>query len=72
MQAQIAFARYSHAERTVRKHLNADQLALRSLDLLLLNLGIDLVHLLQVQLARQHDHIRKAGIEFQRLGVGDI
>ena len=56
----------------MRKHLDADQLAFRPLDLLLLDLSINLMHLLQVQLTRQDDHIRKAGIEFQRLGIGNI
>ena len=72
MQAQVALAGDRHAERTMRKHLDADQLALRPLDLLLLDLAVNLMHLLQVQLTRQDDHIRKAGIEFQRLGIGNI
>ena len=54
------------------EHLDADALAPRAADILLVDLTVDLGHLLQAQLARQHHHVGKLGVELQRLNVGDV
>ena len=54
------------------EHLDTNQFALRSTDVLLLYLTINLCYLVEIQLASQYHHISKLGIELQRLDVGDV
>ena len=54
------------------EHLDADQFALRTADMLLFYLPVDVSHLIQVQLTRQHHDISKLGIEFQCLDIRDV
>ena len=72
MQAHIALARNCHAQCSMGKHLYADELALRSTDLLGYDLLVYLFHLIHVQLACQYHHIGKLSIELQCLDVGDV
>ena len=51
------------------EHLDAHQFAAGSGDVLFLNLSVNLGHLVEVQLARQHDDVGKLGVELQRLDV---
>ena len=49
MQAQIALARYGHAERAMREHFDTDQFSLRTCDMFVDDRLIDLMYLLQIQ-----------------------
>ena len=54
------------------EHLYAHQLALGTAHLLLLDLAVDLCHLVHVELACQHHDIGKLCIKFQGLYVADV
>ena len=46
--AHVALARYRHAQGTMAEHLDADLLAHRAADVLLLYLFVDMFHLVHV------------------------
>ena len=54
------------------EHLNSDQLTRWSADVLLLYLAVDVGHLFHLQLAGQHHHVGKLGVELQGLDVRDV
>ena len=62
-QRKVTFARDSHAECAVAKHLNSDKLSIRTADLVAIDGVVNLPNLLDVQFARQHYHVRKLGVE---------
>ena len=72
VKTHITLATNGHAECSMTEHLDANQFALRSTDVLLLYLTINLCYLVEIQLASQYHHISKLGIELQRLDVGDV
>ena len=72
VQAHVALAAYSHAQCPMAEHLYTHQLPARSAYVLLFYLAVYLCHLLHVQLACQHYHIGKLGIELQCLYVRDV
>ena len=51
------------------EHFDAHQLSRWSLDLLLYNLVVDVLHLPHIQFSSQHHHIGKLSIELQRLHI---
>jgi len=68
-ETHVALARYSHAQSTMTEHFDADLLAHRSADVLLLYLLVDVLHLVHVQFTCQYGNIRKACIKLQSLCV---
>ena len=72
VQTQVAFTRNSHTKRTVAKHFNPDQFTVFTPDILFHNSFMNFSYLFQVQFARQHHHIGKLSIEFQRVHIGNI
>ena len=72
MQAHVALTANGHAQGTMTEHLDTYLLATGTADVLLLNLTENLGHLVHVQLAGQHNHIGKLGIEAQGLDVRDV
>ena len=54
------------------EHLDAHGLSMWTTDILLHYLPVYLRHLVEVQLAGQHHHIGKVGIEAQGLDIGNI
>ena len=72
LKTEIALATDGHAKGSMAEHLDAHQLSRRTLDLLLHNLVVDVLHLPHIQFSCQHDHIGKLSIEFQRLHIRDV
>ena len=72
MQTQVTLAGDSHTQSAMCKHLDTNQFASRTGNLLFNDLLIDFGNLLQVQLTGQHHHIGKLGIELQRLHIRNI
>ena len=72
VKAEVAFARNSHTERTVHKHLYAYKTALGSADILLANLLMDICHLVESEFPGKHHHVAIFGKEFHSLNVADV
>ena len=72
VQRHIALAADGHAEGAVAKHLEAHAAARRAAQVVADDAAVYLGHLLHRQLARQHHHVGPAGVELQRLVVGDV
>ena len=71
-ETEVALATHRHAERPVGKHLDADRLPLGTTNILLLYRTVDQLHLVQRELAGKHHHVSVAGVEAERLDIGDI
>ena len=71
VKAQVAFAGYCHTQGSVGEHFHPHQVPGRSGDMLPGNSVADVLHLVQVQFARQHNDIRKLGVELEGEDVGD-
>ena len=69
LQAQVAFARYGHAERSVAEHLYSHLLSAWSADILIYDGFVNLAHLVNIKFAREHHYVGKLGIEAQGLSV---
>ena len=72
VQTHIALTADGHTECSVTEHFYTHQLTLRTTNVLLLYLPVDIGHLIEIQLTRQHHHISKLGIELQCLDVRDV
>ena len=72
VQAQIAFARYRHAECSVAEHLDAYQPAVRSAYILVDDGAVYRRHLVKIEFAGEHHHIGPLRVKPHRLYVGDV
>ena len=69
VQAQVALAADCHAERSVAEHFDADEVALRTANILCHNLFVDVAHLPHVEFACKDNDVSELGVELQRLDV---
>ena len=69
VEAHVALARDGHAECSVTEHLDAHGLSAGAADMFLLDVAVDVGHLLHAQLACQHHHVGKLCVELQCLDV---
>ena len=72
VQAHVALAADGHAEGAVAEHFYSDLLTAGAADVLLLDVAVNLGHLLHLQFAGQHHHVGKLRIESQRFNVGNV
>ena len=72
VEREVALARNGHAQGAVGEHLDLNQLAPRTADLLPGDLPVYFGHLLQRQFARQDHRVGPLGEEPHRLGIGNV
>ena len=72
VQAQVTFARYSHAQGTVRKHLDPDRFSSRTANIPLTDTVVNSPHLRNGQLACQHHHICELGVKSDRFQIRQV
>ena len=71
VKAEVAFAGNRHTESAVGEHFYAHELPAGALDALFDDGLVDVLNLVEVELTREHDHVRPLGIEAQGLNIGD-
>ena len=70
LETEVALPRDGHAQCPVSEHLYTHKLTGRALDAVPQDGLVNILHLVQIQFPGQDDHIRKLGIEAQRLHIG--
>ena len=72
MEAQIAFARYGHAQRSVAEHLEPHRLSGWTADVFFHDGAVNLSHLVERELTCQHHHVGIGREEAHRLYVAHV